>query len=95
MAAGAKGFFTHMVDRMFAPGPVPVLDKRTQNLAQKRMNIRAVGVREGFQAMRARSEEMTRRIEAFKKQRRSETTEAPVSIDPAEQIETIVLASRI
>ena len=94
MVTDAKGFFTHLVDRMFATEPLPVPDRRTQNLAQRRMNIRAVGVREGFQAMRARSEEMAQRIEAFKKQRRHDTMETPASVDPVEQIETIVLASR-
>ena len=69
-------------------------DKRMQNLAQKRMNIRAVGVREGFQAIRARSEEMAQRIEAFKQQRRHEPSATPGAADAGEAVETIVLASR-
>ena len=92
---GSKGFFTHMVDRMFGSEPLPQQpDKRMQNLAQKRMNIRAVGVREGFQAMRARSEEMAQRLEAFKKQRRNETASAQDAGEAGEPVETIVLASR-
>ncbi len=93
-ARDSKGFFTHMVDRMFGSAPAPVVDKRAQNLAQKRMNIRAVGVREGFQAMRARSEEMAQRLEAFKKQRCNEAAPAQEAGDTSEPIETIVLASR-
>ena len=90
-----KGFFTHIVDRMFgAAAPPPVPDKRLQNLAQKRMNIRAVGVREGFQAMRARSEEMTQRLAAFSKQRRNEPAVAPDGAEQSEPVETIVLTSR-
>jgi len=84
-------FFNNVVDRMFGPEPVPVVDKRAQNLAQKQMNIRAVGVREGFAAMRARSEAMTQRIEEFKKQRQHDEPAGP--IDPVEQVETIVLSS--
>ena len=87
------GFFMNVVDRVFgAEPPPPAVDKRAQNMAQKRMNIRAVGVREGFQAMRARSEEMTQRIEKFKQQRLPAGT-AQASTEAAEQVETIVLAS--
>jgi hypothetical protein len=87
-------FFMTVVDRMLgAEPPAPVADKRTQNLAQKRMNIRAVGVREGFQAMRARSEQMTHRIEEFKKHRHPSGDAAQASIDPIEPVETIILSS--
>ena len=92
--SGAKvvvNFINNVVDRVFGPEPVPVVDKRAQNLAQKQMNIRAVGVREGFAAMRARSEAMTQRIEEFKKQRHHDEAAGP--IDPVEQVETIVLSS--
>jgi hypothetical protein len=92
-AKSVAGFFMNVVDRVFgAEPPPPAVDKRAQNMAQKRMNIRAVGVREGFQAMRARSEEMTQRIEKFKKQRLP-TDAAQAATDAAEQGETIVLAS--
>ena len=84
-------FINNVVDRVFGPEPVPVVDKRAQNLAQKQMNIRAVGVREGFAAMRARSEAMTQRIEEFKKHRQHDEASGP--IDPVEQVETIVLSS--
>jgi hypothetical protein len=91
-AKSAAGFFTSVVGRLLGstPAPTPVIDKRTQNLERKKMNIRAAGVREGFQAMRARSEVMAQRLETFKKQRHPDPT---ISIDPVEQVETIVLSS--
>lgn len=85
------GLLTTFVDRVFGQQPAPVVDKRAQNLARKQMNIRAVGVREGFQAMRARSEAMAQRVEEFKKHRHPD--EAVNSIDPVEPVETIVLSS--
>lgn len=85
------GLLNTFVDRVFGAQPAPVVDKRAQNLAQKQMNIRAVGVREGFQAMRARSDAMAQRVEEFKKHRHHE--ESTASIDPVEQVETIVLSS--
>jgi len=93
MSIITKDFFTSMVGRMFAPQPAPVVEKRMQNLEQKLMNIRAAGVRERFQVMLARNEEMAQRVEAFKKQRNNETQEVPLSIDPIDEMETIVLAS--
>jgi len=69
----------------------PVIEKRAQNLAQKKMNIRAVGVREGFQAMRARSDEMANRLQEFKKQRQHE--EPTAAAESVEQIETIVMST--
>ena len=91
-AKSVAGFFTSVVGRMLggAQPPAVVVEKRTQNLAQKKMNIRAVGVREGFQAMRARSEVMAQRLEAFKNHRHHDPA---ASIDPVEQIETIVLST--
>lgn len=93
MSTSPKRFFTSMVGRMFAPAPAPVVDKRMQNLAQKRMNIRAAGVRERFQLMQARNEQMAQRLEAFKKQRSNEDPQRPAVTDPLDEIETIVLAS--
>lgn len=93
MSTSATRFFTSMFGRMFAPEPAPLVDKRMQNLAQKRMNIRAAGVRERFQVMRARNEEMAQRLEAFKKQRSNENADAAALTDPLHEIETIVLAS--
>ena len=84
-------FLNTFVDRMFGPQPVPVIDKRAQNLARKQAKIRAVGVREGFLAMRARSEAMSQRLEEFKKHRHHD--EPAAAIDPVEQVETIVLSS--
>ncbi len=47
-------FFGQVMDRMLGLQPVAAPEPRMQNLANKRMHIRAVGVREGFAAMRAR-----------------------------------------
>jgi TolA-binding protein len=92
MSTTSKRFFSSLVGRMFASEP-PVVDKRMQNLEQKRANIRAAAMRERVQMMRARTEEMTQRIEAFKKQRSNETQDADAQSDPFDHIETIVLAS--
>jgi hypothetical protein len=54
-----------VVDRMLRTQPVAVDDK-TRNLAQKQANIRAVSVREGFQSIRARSDEMAERIDMYR-----------------------------
>ena len=67
--------------------PVVVTEPpRMQNLAQKRVHIRAAGVREGFQTMRARSEAMTRRLAQFQRQRYGAASEEPAA-DPVETIE--------
>lgn len=57
-----------VVDRMLRLQPVVATDKRSQNLTQKQANIRAVSVREGFQAMRARSDTMTQRLQHYRDQ---------------------------
>ncbi|HZP65889.1 MAG TPA: hypothetical protein VFB32_06230 [Rudaea sp.] len=90
----APGLFSQVVDRMLGLELQPVVpDRRMHNLMEKRMHIRAVGVREGFLAMRARSDEMAQRLELFKKQRnRADAQET--SIDPVEPFETIVLQSK-
>ena len=54
-----------VVDRMLRLQPA-VVDKRSQNLPQKQANIRAAGVREGFQSMRARSDEMAQRLQHYR-----------------------------
>ena len=56
-----------VVDRMLRLQPV-VVDDRMQNLAQKQANIRAVGVREGFQSIRARSDAMNERLSYYRRQ---------------------------
>jgi hypothetical protein len=56
-----------VVDRMLRVQPV-VADKRSENLTQKRANIRAASVREGFQSMRARSDEMAQRLQHYRRQ---------------------------
>jgi len=84
-------FFTAVVDRVLGPETPPV-ENKSLNLAQKRANIRAAGVRHGFKAILARGDEMAQRIEAYKKQRTSKD-QTPASIDVAEPIESIVLSS--
>ncbi len=85
-------FFTAVVDRVLGPDAQPV-ENKTLNLAQKRANIRAAGVRHGFKAILARGDEMAQRIEAYKQQQRIRHGETPASIDPAEPTESIVLSS--
>ena len=84
-------FFTAVVDRVLGPEAPPV-ENKSLNLAQKRANIRAAGVRHGFKAILARGDEMAQRIEAYKKQR-DRTGQPPASIDPADANESIVLSS--
>jgi hypothetical protein len=86
-----SSFFHAVVDRVLGSEAPPV-DSKSQNLAQKRANIRAAGVRDGFKAILARGDEMAQRIEAYKKQR-TRTGETPASIDSAESGESIVLSS--
>ena len=84
------GFFGQVMDRMLGLQPVVVTEPpRMQNLAQKRMHIRAAGVREGFQAMRARSEAMTQRLAEFQRHRDGEPAETAAT----ETVETIELKS--
>jgi hypothetical protein len=84
-------FFNAVVDRVLGSEPPLPVDTKMQNLAQKRANIRAAGVRDGFKAILARGDEMAQRIEAYKQQQRIRHGEA--SIDPAESEESIVLSS--
>ena len=84
-------FFNAVVDRVLGSEPLPV-ENKSLNLAQKRANIRAAGVRDGFKAILARGDEMAQRIEAYKKQR-TRTGETPASMDPADSGESIVLSS--
>jgi hypothetical protein len=83
-------FFSAVVDRVLGSDAPPV-ENKALNLAQKRANIRAAGVRHGFKAMLARGDEMAQRIEAYKRQR-NRNGETHTSIDPAEP-EEIVLSS--
>ena len=84
-------FFTAVVDRVLGPETPPV-ENKSLDLAQKRANIRAAGVRHGFKAILARGDEMAQRIEAYKKQR-ARAGQPPASIDPADVNESIVLSS--
>jgi hypothetical protein len=56
-----------VVDRMLRTQPV-VVDNKLRNLAQKQANIRAVSVRAGFQSILARGDEMTKRIDMYRRQ---------------------------
>ena len=86
-----SSFFNAVVDRVLGPEALPV-ENKTLNLAQKRANIRAAGVRDGFKAILARGDEMTQRIEAYKKQR-ARSGERSAAIDQPESGESIVLSS--
>jgi hypothetical protein len=91
--ASVASFFTTVVERILGPEVVPVVENKALNLAQKRANIRAAGVRHGFKAMLARGDEMAQRIETYKQQRIRNGEHHEASIDPAEPTENIVLSS--
>lgn len=55
-----------VVDKMLRLQPV-VVDNRAIDLAQKQANIRAVSLREGFQSILARGDEMTKRIDFYRR----------------------------
>jgi hypothetical protein len=82
-----QDFFGSVMDRMLGLQPVVVPERRMQNLAQKQAHIRAVGVREGFLAMRARSDEMTQRL------RRARSNEAAIGDEAVDGEEIIELRS--
>jgi hypothetical protein len=86
-------FFTTVVERILGPEAAPVVENKALNLAQKRANIRAAGVRHGFKAMLARGDEMAQRIETYKQQRIRNGEHHEASIDPVEPTENIVLSS--
>ncbi|HEX6832925.1 MAG TPA: hypothetical protein VF132_05275 [Rudaea sp.] len=75
-------------DRVFGTQPAPMPEKRMQNLLQKQAKIRAVSVRRGFEAIRARSDEMAERLEQYKRQRTG-----VAAADAAADGEAIVLSS--
>ena len=77
-----------VVERMLRLQPVDAVDKRSQNLTQKRANIRAVSVREGFQAMRARSDTMTQRLQHYREQHEASLRKGK---EPAPHDETVRL----
>lgn len=83
-------FINTVVDRVFGGEPLPV-EKRMQNLAHKQANIRAASVRHGFEAMRARNEEMASRLEHYRQLRTRKGVSPP--IDPPATEETIVLSA--
>lgn len=69
------------------------VERRDRDLLQKRLNIRAVSVREGFQAIIARSDEMSRSIKKYEKRRNEGPAGPSVETDVPEATETIVLQS--
>lgn len=86
-------FINTMVDRVFGNEAAPPVEKKMQNLAHKQAKIRAVSVRRGFQAIRARSDEMAQRLEEYKRQREGTSETSATSSDAPVTGETIVLAS--
>ena len=87
------GFLDRVVDRVFGTAAPPPPERKMQNLAQKQAHIRAVSVRQGFQTIRARSDEMAQCLAAFKHRQEKHGTVPAASIDPVEEVETIVLSS--
>ena len=82
------------VNRWIAPPPVAVpVEKRAQNLALKQANIRAVAMREGFQSILLRSNEMARHVESFKNRQRTDVPGAEPQESTDVHEETIVLSS--
>ena len=85
-----------VVDKMLRLQPV-VADNREINLVQKQANIRAVSLREGFQSILARGDEMTKRIDHYRRKHEAmiakrdgmEMRESPEESAP----ETIVVSS--
>jgi hypothetical protein len=87
------GLLDRLVERVFGTDPTTPVERKLQNLAEKQAHIRAVGMRQGFQAIRARSEEMARSLAAFQRRQDKNSAAARAAIDPLEPIESIVLRS--
>ena len=91
-----RNLLSGVVDKMLRLQPV-VAENREFNLVQKQANIRVVSLREGFQSILARGDEMTTRIDFYRRQhaamiakRDGIDVQEPV-VDTAE--ETIVVSS--
>jgi hypothetical protein len=69
------------VERMLRLQPA-LPDRRTYNLTQKKANIRAVSVREGFQNMRARSDTMTQRLQHYREQHEASFRKSKTEPEP-------------
>lgn len=85
-----------VVDKMLRLQPV-VFDNREINLVQKQANIRAVSLREGFQSILARGDEMTKRIDHYRRKHQEmiakrDGIDVPESTEESAQ-ETIIVAS--
>jgi hypothetical protein len=81
--ASVASFFTTVVERVFGSEVSPAMENAL-SLTQKRANIRAAGVRDGFKAILARGDEMAQRIETYKKQRIRNAEQQQTSIEPVE-----------
>ena len=79
--------FGNVMERMLGLQPVVAPERRMQNLAQKQMHIRAAGVREGFLAMRARSDALQQSLDRFRRTRNGEAAIGDESTDAEETIE--------
>jgi hypothetical protein len=94
--ASMSNLLSGVVDRMLRLQPV-FIENKMHNLAQKQANIRAVGVREGFQSIRARSDEMAERLGHYHRQQaaliaKRNGIEAALP-DAAGECETMVIRS--
>ncbi len=75
--ASMRTLLSDVVDRMLRLQPAAG-DEWSDDLTQKQVNIRAASVREGFQTMRARSDEMAQRLQHY---RRRQTSAEPSSVE--------------
>ncbi|MGA9334009.1 MAG: hypothetical protein WBV39_07000 [Rudaea sp.] len=92
--ATVAGLFAAMREHMFGTdADASPIEKRAQNLSQKQANIRAAGVREGFLAMRARSDAMAQRLEQFRNRSNPTPANDAQPVEQNETVETIVLTS--
>jgi hypothetical protein len=57
-----------VVDKMLRLQPVVPDTNHALDLVQRQANIRAVSLREGFQTIRARGEEMSQRLDHYRRQ---------------------------
>ena len=78
------------VERMLHLQPA-AQDRRTHNLTQKKANIRAVSVREGFQNMRARSDTMTQRLQHYREQHEASFRKAKTDAAPHDATVKLIL----
>ena len=63
-----NGLISGVVDKMLRLQPVVPEKNHALDLVQRQANIRAVSLREGFQTIRDRGEEMSQRLDHYRRQ---------------------------